>query len=332
MERRRLGRSPVEVTTLSFGGAAIGGLFAPVSDADATAAVHRARERGIGYFDTAPHYGAGRSERRLGAALTGAPAGADRSGESAGASQTGASAGAVVAGGYVLSTKVGRLLVPLGPGEPPEPEGFADPPPYRRVWDWSADGIRRSLEESLKRLGADRVDVVYLHDPDEHEEEVYATAYPALAALRDEGVIGAIGAGMNQTPMLTRFVERLDLDVVLCAGRYTLLDRSAEEDLFPACARRGTSVVAGGVYNSGLLAGGTTYDYAPASPELRERVARLERVCAGHGVPLRAAALRFPLRHPAVASVLVGCRNAAEVDDNCDLFELDIPEALWEAL
>ncbi|MEV5747022.1 aldo/keto reductase [Actinoallomurus sp. NPDC052308] len=305
MERRRLGRSPVEVTTLSFGGAAIGGLYTPVSDADATAAVRRAQERGIGYFDTAPHYGAGRGERRMGAALTGE---------------------------YVLSTKVGRLLVPLGPGEPPEPEGFADPPPYKRVWDWSADGVRRSLEESLKRLGVDRVDVVYLHDPDDHEEEVYATAYPALAALRDEGVVGAIGAGMNQTPMLTRFVERLDLDVVLCAGRYTLLDRSAEEDLLPACARRGTSVVAGGVYNSGLLAGGTTYDYAPAPPELRERVARLERICAGHGVPLRAAALRFPLRHPAVASVLVGCRSAAEVDDNGDLFELDIPETLWEDL
>jgi D-threo-aldose 1-dehydrogenase len=232
----------------------------------------------------------------------------------------------------VLSTKVGRLLVPLEPGEPPELEGFAEPPPYKRAWDWSADGIRRSLDESLKRLGVDRVDLVYLHDPDDREEEVYATAYPALAALRDEGVVGAIGAGMNQTPMLTRFVERLDLDVVLCAGRYTLLDRSAEEDLLPACARRGTSVVVGGVYNSGLLAGGTTFDYEPAPPELLERVAGLERVCAEHGVPLRAAALRFPLRHPGVASVLVGCRSAAEVDDNCDLFELEIPEALWEAL
>ena len=305
MERRRLGASPVEVTTLSFGGAAIGGLYTPVSDAEATAAVRRARERGIEYFDTAPHYGAGCGERRLGAALTGE---------------------------YVLSTKVGRLLVPLGVGEPPETEGFADTPPYKRVWDWSAAGVRRSLEESLKRLGVDHVDILYLHDPDDHEEEVYATAYPALAALRDEGVVRAIGAGMNQTPMLTRFVERLDLDVVLCAGRYTLLDRSAEEDLLPACVRRGTSVVAGGVYNSGLLAGGTTYDYAPAPPEMLERVAGLERVCAAHGVPLRAAALRFPLRHPAVASVLVGCRSAAEVDDNAELFEMDIPEALWEAL
>ncbi|WP_433175663.1 aldo/keto reductase [Actinoallomurus sp. CA-150999] len=305
MERRRLGNSPVEVTTLAFGGAAIGGLYAPVPEVDATAAVRRAQERGIGYFDTAPHYGTGRSEHLLGTALTGE---------------------------YVLSTKVGRLLVPLEPGEPPEDKGFADPPPYKRVWDWSADGIRRSLEESLKRLGVDHVDILYLHDPDDHEEEVYATAYPALAALREEGVVRAIGAGMNQTAMLTRFVERLDLDVVLCAGRYTLLDRSAEEDLLPACLRRGTSVVIGGAYNSGLLAGGTTYNYEPAPPELLDRVAGLERVCAEHGVPLRAAALRFALRHPAVASVLVGCRSVAEVDDNTTLFETDIPEALWEAL
>ena len=305
MERRRLGASRVEVTMLSFGGAAIAGLYTTVSEAEATAAVHRARERGIGYFDTAPHYGAGRGERRLGAALSGE---------------------------YVLSTKVGRLLVPLGPGEPPEAEGFADPPPYRRVWDWSADGIRRSLDASLERLGADRVDVVYLHDPDDHEQEVYATAYPALAALRDEGVVGAIGAGMNQTAMLTRFVERLDLDVVLCAGRYTLLDRSAEHDLLPACVRRGTSVVVGGAYNSGLLAGGTTYEYEPAPPEMLERVAALTRVCEAYGVPLRAAALRFPLRHPAVASVLVGCRSAGEADDNATLFETDVPEELWAEL
>jgi D-threo-aldose 1-dehydrogenase len=301
MELRTLGNTTVEVTTLGLGGAGIAGLYAPVSDAEAAATVRRAYDRGIRYFDTAPHYGAGRGERRFGA----------------------------LPGDCVISTKVGRLLVPLGPGEPPEPAGFPDPPPLRRVWDWSADGIRRSLTGSLERLGADRVDVVYLHDPDDHEEEVYATAYPALAELREQGLVGAIGAGMNQSAMLTRFVERLDLDVVLCAGRYTLLDRSAQEDLLPACERRGTSVVVGGVYNTGLLAGGTTYDYRPAPPEVLARVARLEEICAGHGVPLRAAALRFPLRHPAVASVIAGCRSAAEVDDNADLFELDIPDALW---
>jgi D-threo-aldose 1-dehydrogenase len=305
MELRELGGTTVEVTTLGLGGAGIAGLYDAVPDAEALATVRRAYDRGIRYFDTAPHYGAGRGERLMGAALP---------------------------GGCVISTKVGRLLVPLEPGEPPEPGGFADPPPLRREWDWSAEGVVRSLTESLERLGVDRVDVVYLHDPDDHEEEVYATAYPALAALRDEGVVGAIGAGMNQTAMLTRFVERLDLDVVLCAGRYTLLDRSALDDLLPACERRGTSVVVGGVYNSGLLAGGRTFDYRPAPPEVLERVAHLEQVCAGHGVPLRAAALRFPLRHPAVASVVAGCRSVAEVDDNADLFELDIPEALWEEL
>jgi D-threo-aldose 1-dehydrogenase len=305
MEQRRLGESDVSVTALGLGGAGIAGLYTPVSPDEASATVLRAFDRGIRYFDTAPHYGAGRGESRFGAAL---PL------------------------GCVVSTKVGRRLVPLRPGEPPEPAGFADPPPYRRVWDWSADGIRRSLTASLERLGRDRVDIVYLHDPDDHEDEVYSSAYPALAALRDEGVVGAIGAGMNQTAMLTRFVERLDLDVVLCAGRYTLLDRSALADLLPACSRRGTSVVVGGVYNSGLLAGGTTYDYRPAPPDVRARVARLEQACAAYGVPLRAAALRFPLRHPAVVSVLAGCRSVAEVDDNADLLELDIPDALWDEL
>jgi D-threo-aldose 1-dehydrogenase len=305
MRTRELGRSGVSVTTLGFGGAGIAGLYAAVPPPEAAAAVRRAYERGIRYFDTAPHYGAGLGERRLGAALPGT---------------------------CVVSTKVGRLLVPLRPGEPPEPEGFADPPPYRRAWDWSAEGIARSLTSSLERLGLDHVDVVYLHDPDDHEEEVYASAYPALAALREQGVVRAIGAGMNQAAMLTRFVERLDLDVVLCAGRYTLLDRSAEESLLPACVRRGTSVVVGGVYNSGLLAGGSTYDYRPAPPDVRARMERLKEICAAHGVPLRAAALRFPLRHPAVASVLAGCRSAAEVDDNADLFGIDIPESLLEAL
>jgi D-threo-aldose 1-dehydrogenase len=305
VETRTLGGSAVAVTRLGLGGAGIAGLYDAVAPATAAETVRRAHERGIRYFDTAPHYGAGRGEERLGAALP---------------------------PGCVVSTKVGRLLVPVGPGEPPEPAGFADPPPYRRVWDWTAEGVLRSLTASLERLGLDHVDVVYLHDPDDHEEEVYASAYPALAALRDQGVVGAIGAGMNQTAMLTRFVERLDLDVVLCAGRYTLLDRSAAEDLLPACERRGTSVVIGGVYNSGLLAGGTTYDYRPAPPELEARVYRLAKTCAAYDVPLRAAALRFPLRHPAVASVLVGCRSAAEVDDNADLLDLDIPEALWEAL
>ncbi|TDD88329.1 aldo/keto reductase [Actinomadura darangshiensis] len=303
---RRLGRSQVEVTALSFGGAAIGGLYAPVPDDEATAALKRALSHGMRYFDTAPHYGAGRSERRLGMAL--------------------GSSGAVV------STKVGRLLRPREPGEEPDDEGFMGEPPLKRVWDFSADGVRRSLTQSLERLGLDRVDVVYIHDPDFHEDRVYAETYPALARLRDEGVVGAIGAGMNQAAMLTRFVRRLDLDVVLCAGRLALLDRTAEAELLPACLERGTSVVVGGVYNSGVLAGGGTFDYVPAPAEIRAKAARLRDVCAAHGVPLRAAALQFPARHAAVASVLVGCRSPAEVDDNAAMFELEIPEALWEAV
>jgi D-threo-aldose 1-dehydrogenase len=305
MELRKLGDTSVEVTTLALGGAGIAGLYEAVSDAEAEAAVHRALDRGIRYFDTAPHYAAGRGETRLGAAL---------------------------GGNGVISTKVGRMLVPLEPGETPERSEFGDPPPYRRVWDWSAEAIVRSLSESLERLGRDRVEIVYMHDPDDFEEEVYATAYPALAALRDEGVVGAIGAGMNQSAMLTRFVERLDIDVVLCAGRYTLLDRSALEDLLPACERRGTSVILGGVFNTGLLAGGTMYNYRPAPPEVLSRVAGLTEVCARYGVPLRAAALQFPLRHPAVAGVLAGCRSADEVDDTTDMFEFEIPDALWGEL
>jgi D-threo-aldose 1-dehydrogenase len=312
VETKRLGRGAVEVSALALGGAPIGGLFTPVPEEAALATVRRALERGLRYVDTAPHYGAGRGEERFGRALAGAPRAS-----------------------YAVSTKVGRLLVPLAPGEPPELAGFADPPPYKRRWDWSRDGVMRSLESSLRRLGLDRIDIAYLHDPDDHEDEVYATAYPALAALRDEGVLGAIGAGMNQTAMLTRFVERLDLDVVLCAGRYTLLDRSAERDLLPACLRRGVSVVIGGVYNSGLLADprpGSTFDYAPADGALLDRAHELRDACAAYGVPLRAAALRFPLRHPAVASVLVGCRTPDEVDDNVDMFARDVPDPLWADL
>ncbi|MEV5570106.1 aldo/keto reductase [Spirillospora sp. NPDC052269] len=306
-ERRTLGRSGVPVTALSFGSAAIGGLYEPVAGGART--VRSALDHGMRYLDTAPHYGAGTAERALGAALEDTPR------------ET-----------YTISTKVGRLLRPRRPGERPDDAGFPGEPPRKREWDFSADGIRRSLEASLERLNLEQVDIVYLHDPDDHEEQVYAEAYPALARLRDEGVVRAIGAGMNQAEMLTRFVQRLDLDVVLCAGRHTLLDRSAEAELLPACLERGTSVVIGGVFNSGVLAGGTTYDYAPAPAETLERVERLREICARHEVPLRAAAMRFPFEHPAVVSVLTGCRTPTEVEDNTTLFRWDIPPALWTEL
>jgi len=302
----------VPVSRLSLGTAALGNLYAPVTDEEATGVLRTALAAGVSYLDTAPHYGAGRAERRMGAALADIPRSA-----------------------YVLSTKVGRLLHPLRAGEPPDRAGFADEPPYRRVWDFTAAGIRRSLEESLLRLGLDQVDVLYLHDPDEHEEEVYRTAYPALAALREQGMVRAIGAGMNQAEMLTRFVVRLDLDVVLLAGRYTLLDQSGLADLLPACAGRGVSVVVGGPFNSGLLADprpGARYDYAAAPDHLVRRAVALRDACARHGVPVTAAALQFPLGHPAVCSVLTGPRSVAELQANVAAFRVEVPTALWADL
>ncbi|MEE1928492.1 aldo/keto reductase [Streptomyces sp. TRM 70351] len=310
--RRRLGRGAVEVTELGFGAAGIAGLYAPVGEERARQAVDAAWEAGVRYFDTAPHYGLGLSERRLGAALRGRPRGE-----------------------YTVSTKAGRLLVPHAGGGDDLADGFAVPATHRRVWDFSADGVRRSLEESLTRLGLDRVDVVYLHDPDDHGEQAFGEAYPALERLRAEGVVGAIGAGMNQAEMLTRFVRDTDVDVVLCAGRYTLLDHRALDALLPEAAARGVSVVAGGVFNSGLLADprpGARYDYARAPGAVLERALRLQEVTERHGVPLRAAALRFPLGHPAVAGVLLGARSAAEVRDAVGLLRCPVPDALWAEL
>jgi D-threo-aldose 1-dehydrogenase len=312
MERRPISHTAVDVSILSLGGAPLAGLYAQVPEEQAERTIRRAIDRGLRYIDTAPHYAVGLSERRLGRALAGRPRSS-----------------------FIISTKVGRRLRPRDPGEPPDDAGFPDEPAYKREWDWSRDGIRRSLYESLDRLGLDHVDIAYLHDPDDHEEQVYAEAYPELVRLRDEGVVTAIGAAMNQTAMLTRFAERLDIDVVLCAGRYTLLDRSAREDLHPVCLERGVSVIVGGVFNSGLLADpkpGATYDYAPAPPDLVDRARRLGDACADHGVPLRAAALQFPLRHPAVTSVLVGCRSPEEVDDNITSLGHPIPDALWDEL
>jgi D-threo-aldose 1-dehydrogenase len=320
---RRLGRSPVHVTELSFGGAAIGNLFTAVSDDDARAAVDAAWDGGIRYFDTAPHYGLGLSERRLGDALRHRPR--DQ---------------------YVISTKVGRLLDPAAAGGPAsgdpaagpaggDPEGFAVPARYVRRWDFSADGVQRSVAASLSRLGLDQIDIVLIHDPDDHADQAIGEAYPALEKLRAAGVVRAIGVGMNQAELLTRFVSDTDVDLVLVAGRYTLLDRSAAAELLPAALRRGVSVIAGGVFNSGVLAApgaGATYDYQAAPADLIERAARLEETCARFGVPLRAAAARFPLTHPAVASVLIGARSAAEVADALRLRALDIPAALWDAL
>jgi len=314
LPRRQLGRSRVTVTELAFGGAAIGNLFSEVTEADARAAIDAAWDGGIRTFDTAPHYGLGLSECRLGDALRYRPREE-----------------------YVISTKVGRLLDPVRSGQPVgrDPGGFAVRAHSVRRFDFSADGVRRSLEASLRRLGHDRVDIALIHDPDDHGEQALREAYPALEAMRAQGMVGAIGVGMNQTAMLSRFIEETDIDVVLLAGRYTLLDKSAASHLLPAALRRGVSVIAGGVFNSGLLAApgaGATYDYQAAPDELICRALALADVCKRFGVPLRAAAARFPLTHRAVATVLIGMRSPAEVTDALALRGLDIPAALWDAL
>ncbi|MCX4986089.1 aldo/keto reductase [Streptomyces sp. NBC_00572] len=308
-----LGRTTAWTTRLAFGAAGIGNLYRAVTDDEAARTLATAWDRGIRSFDTAPHYGLGLSERRLGAFLR------DRPRDT-----------------YTVSTKVGRLLVPA-PGAPGDDlaHGFAVPAAYRRVWDFSADGVRRGLEASLERLGLDRVDIVYLHDPDDHADQALRQAYPALERLRAEGVVRAIGIGMNQTAIPTRFVAETDVDVVLLAGRYTLLDQSGLTELLPAAHRRGVSIVAGGVFNSGLLADprpGATYDYAAAPPEVLARALRLREICERHGVPLRAVAARFPLGHPAVAGVLLGLRSAAEVTDAADMLAGEIPASLWDEL
>lgn len=310
---RPIGDTGLVPSALGFGGAPLGGLFQEVSDDDARATVRRALELGLTYLDTAPHYGLGLSERRLGWALAGVPR--DR---------------------FLLSSKVGRLLRPRGADETIDDEGFVESPaPLKRVRDYTRAGVRDSVTESLERLGMDRLDIVYLHDPDAFEPDVYATGYPALAELRAAGLVGAIGAGMNQAAMLTRFVRRLDLDVILLAGRYSLLDQDALTELLPACLERGVGVVVGGALNSGVLADprpGARYDYARAPDALVARAARMSVVCAAHGVSLLSAALQFPLGHPAVSSVLVGARSPEEVAENAAAFVAPIPGELWSAL
>jgi D-threo-aldose 1-dehydrogenase len=292
---------------MGFGAAPIGNLFRAVSDEQARQCVDAAWDSGVRLFDTAPHYGLGLSERRVGAALRG------RS-------------------GYVLSTKVGRRLVPGDPA--PDTEGFDVVSGLRRVWDFSRDGVRRSLEESLVRLGLDRIDLALIHDPDEQVEAALTEAYPALAELRSQGVVKAIGLGMNQWRVPLRFVEETDLDAVMLAGRYTLLDQSGLP-LLDACAARGVQVLAAGVFNSGLLATDEpsgTFDYLPAPGALLERARELARVCARHGVPLPQAAIAFPARHPAVSTVVLGARSAEEVRRNAALRARPVPDALWEEL
>jgi D-threo-aldose 1-dehydrogenase len=313
----KLGRTGLSVTALGFGATAIGGMYEEVSDAQAQETVDAAWERGIRLFDAAPQYGLGLGEMRLGAGLARHPR--DE---------------------YVLSTKVGRLLRADAPPNPddfgPDGEPFdKGTPAVATVYDYSRDGVLASIEESLARLGKDRLDIVYVHDPDNYVAEALAGAFPTLIELREQGVITAVGAGMNQTAALETFARETDPDLFLLAGRYTLLEQGALSTFLPLCEQRGIAVIAGGAFNSGLLADpnpGTHYNYLPAPQPLIERARRLQAVCARHGVPLKAAAIQFPIAHPAVAVVLTGARRAAEISENCDLFDLPVPPDLWQEL
>ena len=314
MAFRSVDRAGIALSELSLGCAQLGNLYRAIEDEQAQATVDAAWGLGVRYFDTAPHYGLGLSERRLGQALAARPRSE-----------------------YVVSTKVGRLLEPLSETVGLDDQGFEVPATQRRVWDFSRDGVIRSLEGSLERLGLERVDVVYLHDPDDHWSEAIGTAYPALEELRAQRLVSAIGAGMNQAEMLAAFARETDMDLLMIAGRYTLLDQSALDDLLPTCLARGMKVVAAGVFNSGLLARsrpgrGGKYDYADAPDEILRRAERIDEICGRNGVELAAAALAFPLAHPVVASVCVGARSPEQIERNMALYASGVPVELWDEL
>jgi D-threo-aldose 1-dehydrogenase len=311
----RLGRGGLTVGPLSFGGAPLGNLGTRVDPEVAMAALARAWDSGIRYYDVAPHYGLGLAERRLGQALSSH----DRD-------------------EFIVSTKVGRLLTQrVNPDDELDEEEFDVPADYYRTRDYSRDGVLRSVEDSLERMGLDRIDILFVHDPDDFYREAMDGAFPALEELRSQGVISSYGAGMNQAEMLDDFVRNTDLDVVLLAGRYSLFEQDALDNLLPNAAARGVSVVAGGVFNSGLLAEnrpapGITYNYEPAPAAVLERVNRIADVCEAHGVALPAAAIQFPLAHPAIATVCVGVRAPQHIDRNLGLFDVNIPDGLWRDL
>ncbi len=309
MKRSRLGS--LDVTSIGLGSAPLGGLFSPVSDADAEATIARAWSFGVRFFDTAPLYGFGLAERRLGAFLRQQPRAS-----------------------YAISTKVGRLLrVPEG--APAEDEHYKGTPRERPVFDFSHDGVMRSVEESLRRLGLDRVDVLLVHDPDDHYDEAVTGAFRALRRLREDGTVKAIGAGMNQSEMLVRFAEAAPVDCFLLAGRYTLLDQGALDALFPVCTAKNIGILLGGIYNSGILADphtGAKFNYQDADSSLVVRALELEALCRRHGTELKAAALQFCMAHPAVTVAVMGARNAAEVADNIAMSEKTVPAAFWQEL
>ncbi|MDA9439248.1 aldo/keto reductase [Bradyrhizobium sp. CCBAU 51745] len=310
MKKARLADN-LEVTSIGLGSAPLGGLFSAVSDADAEATVAKAWSLGVRFFDTAPLYGFGLAERRLGAFLR------QQQRES-----------------YAISTKVGRLL--RAPDSTTvEDDHFKDAPALRPRFDFSYDGVMRSVEESLERLGLDRVDVLLVHDPDDHYDAAVSGAFRALIRLRDDGTVKAIGSGMNQCEMLTRFAEAVPVDCFLLAGRYTLLDQGALDALFPICTAKNIGILLGGIYNSGILANphaGAKFNYEDADAALVARALELDQLCRKHGTELKAAALQFGMAHPAVTVAVMGARNASEVADNIAMSERTVPQAFWQEL
>jgi D-threo-aldose 1-dehydrogenase len=309
LRERILGRTRIRLTELGFGGASIGNLYRHTSDAEAASAVAAALDAGIRYFDTAPHYGLGLSERRLGTALAGHPR-----------------------DDLVISTKVGRLLVPNDRPTEWDQGGFEVPGDKTRVWDFTRDGILRSVEQSLNRLGMDRVDILYLHDPDQSGIEGAArTGAAALIELRDEGVVGAVGIGSNSTDAVTDLFHQADIDVAMLANRYTLIEQNADR-VFEAADGRG--IVAVGVFNTGLLAtsrpdSSAKYDYVDAPPRTVDRAIQLARAAERHGSTLPNAAIAFPLRNAGVTNVTLGMRTAAQVVRNVALYRDPPQDNLW---
>ncbi len=312
LEPRQIGTTGISVTALGLGGAPLGGLFSTVGAENAVNTVRRGYELGVRFFDTAPLYGRGKSERFYGQALSEY----DRD-------------------SYILSSKVGRVLDPNDSASD-EDDIYVELPPYDVVFDFSRDGVLRSIEDSLLRLGLERLDIALIHDPDDHWEQAITQAYPALDELRSQGVVGAIGAGMNQWEMPARFAREGDFDCFLLAGRYTLLDHSGLEVLLPLCEEKSISVILGGPYNSGVLASDlgpdTTYFYRRTPPEVLETAKRIKAVCDRREVPLKAAALQFGLAHPAVAATIPGPRTPEEVSENIGMASFDIQSDLWTEL
>ncbi len=322
---RTLGRTGIELTTLGFGSTGLGNMYRSQTEDGAMATLQAAWDAGMRYFDTAPLYGFGLAEHRVGAALRRLPT------------------------APVLSTKAGWLLARRGPADAPGSAAdslFQHPAPFKPRIDYSYDGIMRSFEDSLQRLGTDRVDILLLHDCDRrnHGEDGYRARFreavdgaaKALVSLREQGAVTAIGAGLNEWEACQEFAEACDFDCFLLAGRYTLLDQGALASFLPLCERRGIGIILGGPYNSGILATGPVegalYDYAPAAPEVMDRTRAIAAACARHGVPLRGAALQFPLSHPVIATVIPGARDPQEVAENLALMTQDIPGALWQEM